>query len=70
MNQHEEGQRCPQCKEGSLQFTIAGACSCHISPPCQACVDSFLLCDTCYWMPGEEEEEPPIITPGTAGAMV
>lgn len=39
------------CK-GTMHFDEVEGCTCHISPPCRACVDNPLVCDTC----GEELE--------------
>lgn len=51
-----EGDSCPQpdCK-GTLAYIREGSCSCHINPPCSACVDAPLACDKCG-TPAEEEE--------------
>ena len=52
----EEGQQCP-CAQvankserctGHLEYKIEN-CSCHISPPCSACVEAPLVCDVCGW---------------------
>ncbi len=45
--EYEEGQKCPECKEGLLQFRPEN-CSCHIHPPCSACVDAELQCNNCH----------------------
>lgn len=50
----EPGQRCtePGC-EGKVQCWVdiyqrqPYECSCHINPPCSACVTAPLVCDTC-----------------------
>jgi hypothetical protein len=49
----EEGDRCPECNEGHMIYYPVEDCSCHISPPCQACVNNQLTCDACEW---QEEE--------------
>jgi hypothetical protein len=51
----EEGDRCPDstCK-GTLTFQRDGSCSCHVHPPCGACVNSTLTCNVCGWA----EDEP------------
>lgn len=36
--------------DGKYEFGDVVGCSCHISPPCSACVDNPLVCDKC----GEE----------------
>lgn len=45
----EEGDTCLYC-EGVLEYMTEGSCSCHINPPCSACVNSILTCPIC----GEE----------------
>lgn len=46
-----EGAACPMddCR-GTLQFLPVVGCSCHINPPCGACIDNPLTCNVC----GEE----------------
>lgn len=50
----EDGDPCPEpgCL-GKMHFGPVKSCSCHISPPCGACLDNPLVCDTC----GYKEEE-------------
>lgn len=43
----EEGDKCPQCLEGTVEYVRQHDCSCHISPPCSACTDAPLTCDCC-----------------------
>ncbi|WP_147335646.1 hypothetical protein [Pseudotabrizicola alkalilacus] len=43
------GHRAKPCP-GTMVFNDVEGCSCHISPPCGACVNNPLVCDTC----GEE----------------
>lgn len=43
---YTEGDRCPECG-GSFHYPKVENCSCHISPPCGACVDNALECDQC-----------------------
>ena len=50
MNAFEEGQKCPECGDGRLEFQVVEGCTCFISPPCNACVTRPLVCDSC----GEE----------------
>lgn len=50
----EEGDKCPEC-EGIMYFPKVEGCSCHISPPCHACVSNKLTCNSCGY---EVEEEP------------
>ncbi len=48
----EEGDKCPECRLGILQWAEVKNCSCHICPPCSACTDNILECPVCGW---EEE---------------
>ena len=50
----EEGQACPEKCGGHLSLPAVKNCSCHINPPCSACVNRLLTCDVCGW---EEPEE-------------
>lgn len=50
----EEGGRCPNCIDGTMQFGPVEGCSCHISPPCHTCVSQPLKCDNCGWEQAEE----------------
>lgn len=43
-NEIIQGQRCI----GTIH-RHKDTCSCHIHPPCSACVDSYMYCDTCDW---------------------
>ncbi|MGI6691177.1 MAG: hypothetical protein ACOX63_10140 [Christensenellales bacterium] len=43
----EEGDTCPKCNEGKLKYGPVENCTCHIFPPCSACVDNPLVCDSC-----------------------
>src|SRR5690606_24167891 len=38
---------CLMCSEGTYEIAPVENCSCHISPPCWACVSAPLVCDTC-----------------------
>lgn len=49
-----EGDKCPEC-EGKMHFPPVEGCYCHISPPCSACTDNKLTCDSCGY---EVQEEP------------
>lgn len=51
----EEGDICNRdgCK-GVIKFTDPENCSCHINPPCSACLDTRLHCPTCCWVDEEE----------------
>ena len=37
----------PKPCQGVMHYADVEDCSCHISPPCSACVDNPLVCDTC-----------------------
>lgn len=52
----EEGDSCfmAGCC-GRMFFPPAENCSCHISPPCQACVSNELLCNECLMSESELE---------------
>jgi len=50
----EEGDQCPECRAGNMSFPPVENCSCHIAPPCHACTNRLLTCNTCGW-----EFEPP-----------
>lgn len=43
----EEGSSCPEGCGGTLEYKRVDDCSCHISPPCNSCVDAPLVCDKC-----------------------
>lgn len=58
----EEGCKCPECHEGSMEIPRSKNCSCHISPPCSSCTDRLLTCDSCGW---EYEPEVEPIPPPT-----
>lgn len=46
----EEGDTCPSCKEGKMQFS-EGRCQCPnmSNPPCSYCESGVLECDHCYY---------------------
>ncbi len=45
----EEGQACTETGcDGTLEVEdVSENCSCHINPPCQACVEAPLTCNIC-----------------------
>lgn len=49
----DEGDACPGCG-GRLAYIREGDCSCHIAPPCYACVEAPLKCETCGEHANEE----------------
>lgn len=45
---HEEGDTCPACETGELNYKPPVNCSCHLGgAPCSACTDAPLACDNC-----------------------
>ena len=51
----EEGDICKEINcNGILKYNDVEICSCHISPPCDACTSNRLTCDECGW----EDESP------------
>ena len=40
------GHRPTRC-DGTMTLPPVENCSCHISPPCGACVDNVAVCDVC-----------------------
>lgn len=49
MNILEEGCICPECRQSKLIYGVVENCSCHIAPPCDACVSNPLRCKSCGW---------------------
>ena len=61
---YEEGDKCPECREGKLEYVRDGDCSCHISAPCSACVSMALECNKCGYRPDEPEyDDVPLSNP-------
>ena len=55
----EEGSPCPeQGCDGLMIDAEVENCSCHISPPCSACVDAGYECDKCGFQTAEAKLEP------------
>jgi hypothetical protein len=48
-----EGDPCPSCCQGVMEYQTDGDCSCHINPPCSSCTDSVLRCSQCDYEPVE-----------------
>lgn len=42
--------------DGEVELVRIGDCSCHISPPCSACVDAKYTCLEC----GKEYDDEPV----------
>lgn len=49
------GDQCPQCKNGYMEVKLPDECSCHICPPCGACIEAPLFCTKCKYTAGENE---------------
>lgn len=43
----EEGDVCPNCGEGTLEYVTHEDCYCHSSPPCHYCIEQPLKCNNC-----------------------
>lgn len=41
--------------QGVMERVLAGDCSCHFCPPCNACIDASLVCSACDADPEDEE---------------
>ena len=52
---YEEGDICPECGKGILEYRRVEQCTCHINPPCSACVDKPLMCNECDFEPEEDD---------------
>jgi hypothetical protein len=46
----DDGDKCltPNCT-GTIGMKAVENCSCHISPPCSACVEAPFECKVCGW---------------------
>ena len=67
---YEEGDRCPECFEGSLYYPPVENCSCHINAPCAACTNNELKCDKCGYQPEEPEYKDIPVTPSVYGMFI
>ena len=53
----EEGSTCPNAGcNGTMKPSEIVGCSCHINPPCSACVDAGYECVECGWESNPYEE--------------
>ncbi len=52
--EYEEGDDCPEECGGKLEIVRGENCSCHLHPPCNACLEDCFKCDTCGHRPGVE----------------
>ena len=43
----EEGDKCLYCYKGVMVYEKPDDCSCHINPPCEACITNELVCSNC-----------------------
>lgn len=52
----EEGATCNRdgCA-GTIIIKPVENCSCHISPPCAACIEAPLYCPECLWESSDDE---------------
>lgn len=53
----DEGGICPKCNEGILEIERPYACSCHLHPPCSACLESYLVCNKCGYTEEEDSND-------------
>lgn len=51
---YEEGDFCPACKGGKIDWPQIENCSCFLDPPCVECTERRLTCSSCGW----EDERP------------
>jgi hypothetical protein len=51
----EEGDKCPYCN-GVMHYETVKNYSCHINPPCDACIENPLICNECGWQEGDTIE--------------
>lgn len=67
---YEEGDKCPECSDGKFKYVREGSCTCHINPPCSACVNQILECDKCGFQPEEPEYKEVAVTPPSFGTYI
>lgn len=48
-----EGDDCPVCGKGTMEWPETVDCACHISPPCSRCTDKELTCNNCGYEDGD-----------------
>jgi hypothetical protein len=56
MNDADEGDDCPDCGKGRMEFAFPGECGCFTCPPCWSCTNSYLECSECGWQPEDEDK--------------
>jgi len=52
----QEGDKCLNCG-GTFGYEEVENCSCHINPPCSACLENPLVCLNCGYDPEYSLEE-------------
>ena len=62
----EEGDNCTECQTGKFYYPPVEQCSCHINPPCSACTDRQLTCNSCGHIPEEPPQKDVFVAPGIA----
>lgn len=46
----EEGEECRRSRcDGILEYEQPRNCSCHLSSPCNSCINVQLFCPECWW---------------------
>lgn len=56
----EEGDKCPDCG-AALSFPKVEGCSCHINPPCSACVNNRLTCKCGFVDDAPDYKQVPVV---------
>jgi hypothetical protein len=52
----KEGDHCPNCTLGTIKYEQE-SCYCHRgNPPCSNCVNAWLECTYCGWLPEDDLE--------------
>ena len=61
----EEGDKCQQkdCN-GTLVYQKVTDCTCHLHPPCSACVNNPLTCNVCGWQEDAPDYRDVMVAPG------
>lgn len=50
----DEGSTCNRRCQGTIELRPVENCSCHIAPPCSACMEPAEFCPVCDWDAREE----------------
>jgi hypothetical protein len=64
VNGIDEGDDCPDCGKGRMEFAFPGECGCFTCPPCWSCTNSYLECSECGWRPEDEDKLRDILDKG------